>query len=145
MEFSFNTAGVIQSANLLSYNELCNNSIGIYLLKVNNRNARTRCKICSKLIIKTPEQYQNVVIFDIEHISNLTLVFPLLTLNSKYRLEISFTESTLRLLVQFSNVSFLVAVLDILRYVLRLCLKRQLQNLLTYQHVILIVETFIVS
>ena len=30
----------------------------IYLLKVNNRNARTRCEICSKLTIKTPEQRQ---------------------------------------------------------------------------------------
>ena len=29
---------------------------GIYLLKVNNRNTRTRCEICSKLTIKTPEQ-----------------------------------------------------------------------------------------
>ena len=29
--------------------------VGIYLLKVNNRNIRTRCKICSKLTIKTPE------------------------------------------------------------------------------------------
>ena len=28
---------------------------GIYLLKVNNRNSRTRCEICSKLIIKIPE------------------------------------------------------------------------------------------
>ena len=28
---------------------------GIYLLKVNNRNTRTRCEICSKLTIKTPE------------------------------------------------------------------------------------------
>ena len=28
----------------------------IYLLKVNNRNTRTRCEICSKLIIKTPER-----------------------------------------------------------------------------------------
>ena len=27
---------------------------GIYLLKVNNRNTRTRCEICSKLTIKTP-------------------------------------------------------------------------------------------
>ena len=27
---------------------------GIYLLKVNNRNTRTRCEICSKLIIMTP-------------------------------------------------------------------------------------------
>ena len=31
-------------------------SAGIYLLKVNNRNTRTRCVICSKLTIKTPER-----------------------------------------------------------------------------------------
>ena len=29
------------------------NPVGIYLLKVNNRNARTGCEICSKLTIKT--------------------------------------------------------------------------------------------
>ena len=29
---------------------------GIYLLKVNNRNTRTRCEICSKLTINTPER-----------------------------------------------------------------------------------------
>ena len=34
------------------------NPAGIFLLKVNNRNARIRCKICSKLIIKTPERRQ---------------------------------------------------------------------------------------
>ena len=32
---------------------------GIYLLKVNNKNTRIRCEICSKLIIKTPERRQN--------------------------------------------------------------------------------------
>ena len=31
---------------------------GIYLFKVNNRNSRTMCKICSKLTIKTPERGQ---------------------------------------------------------------------------------------
>ena len=30
------------------------NPAGIYLLKVNNRNTRTRCEICSKLTIKIP-------------------------------------------------------------------------------------------
>ena len=30
--------------------------VNIYLLKVNNRNTRTRCEICSKLTIKTPER-----------------------------------------------------------------------------------------
>ena len=34
----------------------CRNPAGIYLLKVNNRNTRTRCEICSKLTIKTPER-----------------------------------------------------------------------------------------
>ena len=29
---------------------------GIYLLKVNNKNTRTRREICSKLTIKTPER-----------------------------------------------------------------------------------------
>ena len=28
---------------------------GIYLLKVNNRNSRIRCEICSELTINTPE------------------------------------------------------------------------------------------
>ena len=30
--------------------------VGIYLLKVNNRNTRTRYETCSKLTIKTPER-----------------------------------------------------------------------------------------
>ena len=28
---------------------------GIYLFKINNRNSRTMCEICSKLTIKTPD------------------------------------------------------------------------------------------
>ena len=32
------------------------NPANIYLFKVNNRNTRTRCEICSKLTIKTPER-----------------------------------------------------------------------------------------
>ena len=32
------------------------NQAGIYLLKVGNRNTRTRCEICSKLTITTPER-----------------------------------------------------------------------------------------
>ena len=30
--------------------------VGIYLLKVSNRDTRKRCGICSKLTIKTPER-----------------------------------------------------------------------------------------
>ena len=37
---------------------LPNNPADIYLLIVNNRNTRTRCVICSKLTIKTPERRQ---------------------------------------------------------------------------------------
>ena len=44
--------------------------LGVYLLKVNNRNTRTRCEICSKFTI-----------VNFEHISHLVLVFLLLTLN----------------------------------------------------------------
>ena len=46
---------------------------GIYLLKVNNRNSSTKCEICSKLTIKTPEQCQwrrsGVFIVNFEHIN----------------------------------------------------------------------------
>ena len=49
---------------------------GIYLLKVNKRNSRARCKICSKVTIKIPERLVNF-----EHISYLVLVFLLLTLS----------------------------------------------------------------
>ena len=31
---------------------------GSYLLKVDNRNTRTRCEICPKLTMATPEQHQ---------------------------------------------------------------------------------------
>ena len=52
---------------------------GIHLLKVGNRNTRRRCKICSKLTIKTLERRHwccsNFVI------SNFVRVFLLLTLN----------------------------------------------------------------
>ena len=57
----------------------------IYLLKVNNRNTRTRCEICAKLTIKTPERphwpRSGVFIVNFEHISHLVVVFLLLTLD----------------------------------------------------------------
>ena len=55
----------------------------IYLFKVNNSNHRKRCEICSKLNI-TPERRHwrgsGVFIVNFEHISQLFLVFLLLTL-----------------------------------------------------------------
>ena len=59
--------------------------VGIYLLKVNDRNTRTRCEICSKLTIKTPVRRQwrlsGAFIINSEHISHLALVFLSLTLS----------------------------------------------------------------
>ena len=55
------------------------NPAGNYMFKVDNRNTRTKCGICSKLTLKTPEQRHwrrsdaFIVIF--EHISHLVLVF----------------------------------------------------------------------
>ena len=57
----------------------CSDPVGIYLLKVNKRSSRTRYEICSKLTIKTPDT--GVFIVNFEHISDLVLVFLLLTLN----------------------------------------------------------------
>ena len=42
--------------NLESHSSITNTPADIYLLKVNKRNTRTRCEICSKLTIKTPER-----------------------------------------------------------------------------------------
>ena len=58
---------------------------GMYLLKVNNKNTRTRSEICSKLIIKILERRQwrrsGIFIVNFKHISHLVLVFPTLILN----------------------------------------------------------------
>ena len=54
-------------------------SLSLYLFKVNNRNTRKRCEICSKLTIKTPERRQcrhfGNFIANFEHVSHLFLVF----------------------------------------------------------------------
>ena len=56
---------------------------GNYMFKVNNRNTRTRCEICSKLTIKKNDAWRHSGIFivNFEHISHLVLVLPLLTLS----------------------------------------------------------------
>ena len=55
--------------------------VGIYLLRVNNRNTSIRREICSKSTIETPEQCHwrrsGVFIVNYEHISHFVLVFPL--------------------------------------------------------------------
>ena len=37
------------------------NPAGVYLLKVNNRNIRKRCEVCSKLTIKTPGVFISLI------------------------------------------------------------------------------------
>ena len=59
------------------------------MFKVDNRNTKRKCEICSKLTIKTPERRQwrrsGVFIVNFEQISHLVLVFLLLTLKIKSR------------------------------------------------------------
>ena len=50
---------------------------GNYIFKVNNRNTRTRCEICSKLTFKGT----GIFIVNFEHTSHPVLVFILLTLS----------------------------------------------------------------
>ena len=57
----------------------------ICLFKVNNKNTRKRCEICSKLIIKTEEwrqwHHSDIIIVNFEHIPHFPIMFLLLTLN----------------------------------------------------------------
>ena len=71
--------------SLLLFPRFSNNPANIFLFKVNNRNSRKRCEICSKLTTKTPEIRQwvrsSVFIVNFKHFLHLFLVFLLLTLN----------------------------------------------------------------
>ena len=48
---------------------------GNYMFKVSNRNTRTKCQICSKWTINTPERRSGLFIVNFEHILLLVLVF----------------------------------------------------------------------
>ena len=52
-----------------------NNPAGNYMFKVNNRNTRTGCEICSKLTVKAPERRHwrrsGVFIVNSEYMSHL--------------------------------------------------------------------------
>ena len=48
--------GHLALKTLSTENKDLHNPANIYLLKLNNRNTRKRCEICSELTIKTPEQ-----------------------------------------------------------------------------------------
>ena len=62
----------------------CDFPDGNYMFKVNNRNTRTRCEICSELTMKTLERRHwcgsGVFFVNFEHILYRVIVFLLLTL-----------------------------------------------------------------
>ena len=55
--------------------------IDIFLFKVNIKNTRTMCEICSKLTIKTLKRRQlrrpSVFIVNFEQVSHIALAFPM--------------------------------------------------------------------
>ena len=82
LPFSNKNNGLIVS---LMYLKVTTDSPSICLFRVNNRNTRKKYEICSKLPINKPERRQwcssGVLIVTTEDISDLFLVFLLLTLN----------------------------------------------------------------
>ena len=70
--------------NIGKYQNKGESPANIYLFKVNNKNNTSRCEICSKLIMKILERHLTsfwCFIVNFKHISQLFLVFPLLTLS----------------------------------------------------------------
>ena len=57
------------------------------MLKVNNKNTKKRCELCSELTLKTPEQrhgrFSGVFIVNFEPTSHLFLVFAVKRLKSR--------------------------------------------------------------
>ena len=67
------------------YKKSCHIPADNYMFKVNNKNTRTKCKICTKSTIKIPERRQcrrsGVFIVNFELISHLVLGLLLLALS----------------------------------------------------------------
>ena len=59
---------------------------GNYMFKVNSRNIRTRCEICSKLTIKTPERRQWQLNFNFNWSTALTNILVILFYYTEYNL-----------------------------------------------------------
>ena len=71
-------------SNLTDYPfSTCDNTVGIYLPKVNSRNTKARCEIYSKISNKDPRTTPRfgAFIVNFKHIWQLVLLFLLLTLN----------------------------------------------------------------
>ena len=73
---------IIKNYLSLHLSQISGNTLpDICLFEVNNKDARTICEICSKLIIKTPERgNSDFFVVNFEHIWHVNLVFPSLTL-----------------------------------------------------------------
>ena len=81
--FSINIQASCQLLKVTIRTLVCNPA-GIYLFKLNKKNTRTMCEVCSKLTIKTTKwRRSGVFIVNFEQISHTVLVFPFLTLNKK--------------------------------------------------------------
>ena len=87
---------------------------GTYSLKINNRNTRTRCEICSKLTAKTPERRHwcryGVFIVNFEHISHLVPEFRLLiwTCNCRLGTYLRFNNTFENISTQYSTMTLLL-------------------------------------
>ena len=55
---------------------------GNYMIKVNNRNTRTRCEICSKLT--TQQRHSGIFIVNSEHISTMSNMYVLHVFSCEY-------------------------------------------------------------
>ena len=55
LKLMVNLAPIVELQNLRKLSWV-NYPVGNYMFEVNNENTRTRCEICSKLIIKTPKR-----------------------------------------------------------------------------------------
>ena len=54
--FNDNNINIQSDTFIVNFEQIWCNPAGSYMFKVNNRNTRTRCEVCSKLTIKTPER-----------------------------------------------------------------------------------------
>ena len=77
--WNFHKVNDKDSRSMSKRNEMASFPANIYLFKVNNRNTRKRCEICSKLTTKTLEWRQwrrsGVFMVNFEHFSYIFLVF----------------------------------------------------------------------
>ena len=74
----------MQSSKIKKPPHVSHNSVSICFFKVSNVSTRTMCEICSKINNKqtSTRRCSGVLVANVEQISNIVLLFPLLTLNN---------------------------------------------------------------